>query len=194
MAEAKITSIDAIEAFRANLVVYVGKAAPALDEIGEVVRRMRAWLQDEQRMHWEGEIRHRRKTLEQAQAALLSARLSALREGITTEQMAVNRAKRLVEEAEEKLRRVKLWSREFDTMVAPSLKKLESLRSILSNDTPQAVAYLARTVRTLDAYVGIAPSTSADSVPPPPRDTKDEMAVTSSEESTPSSDGNGQKE
>ena len=175
--QARITSVDALESFRASLVVYLSKASPALEEISDVINRTRAWLQDDQRMHWEGQVRQRRKALEQAQAALHSARMSTLRDSITTEQMAVNRAKRLLEEAEEKLRRVKQWNREFDNVVGPSLRKLESLRAILTNDMPQAVAYLAHVVKTLDAYTGIAPPAAADPFQQNIQNTEGKIAV-----------------
>src|SRR5512135_345004 len=118
MAErAKITSVDALEAFRSTLIIYVSKARPTLEEVTADVLRLRLWLENEQRTHWEAELRRRGKELEQAQSALFSARLGNLRQETAAEQMAVHRAKRLVEEAETKLRLIKQWTREFDGRV-----------------------------------------------------------------------------
>src|SRR6185436_4295470 len=100
---AHITSVDALETFRSQLIVYLSKARPALEEVTADVLRTRLWLENEQRTHWESQVRRRAKELEQAQAALFSARLSSLRKETSTEQMAFHRAKRLLDGAESKL-------------------------------------------------------------------------------------------
>jgi hypothetical protein len=66
--------------------------------------------------------------------------------------MTVNRAQHAVHDAEEKLLRLKRWSRELDNRSAPLLKEIEQLHSFLTSEMPRAVAYLAQVVRTLDAY------------------------------------------
>jgi hypothetical protein len=52
-----------------------------------------------------------------------------LRDVTTAEQAAVNRAKRALTEAEEKLRVVKRWAMEFDRRAAPLAKQLEQVRN-----------------------------------------------------------------
>ncbi len=74
--KAHVTSVEALEAFRSSLIVYVSKARPTLEEVTADVLRTRLWLETEQRTHWEGQVRRRAKELEQAQAALFSARIS----------------------------------------------------------------------------------------------------------------------
>lgn len=160
MAEkAHITSVEAIEAFRAQLVVYLEKAGNALDDISDDVVRMRLWLQTEQRQHWEGEYKRRLKKFEEAQQALFSAKLSSLKRAGDFDQMRFNKAKRHLQEAEEKRVMVRRWDRNFDTQVAPYAKQVDKLRNMLATDLRQAVDYLTQTVRTLDDYSrGSAPS------------------------------------
>src|SRR5687768_6845381 len=100
---AQVKSVDAIEAFRNSLIIYIGKAKPALEHVTGDVTRLRMWLQHDQRMLWENEARRRGRKLEEAQQLLYSARLSNLRDSISTEQLAVHKAKRSMEEAEQKL-------------------------------------------------------------------------------------------
>ena len=154
---AHITSVEALETFRSQLIVYVSKARPTLEEISAEVVRVRQWLQNEQRIHWESQVRRRAKELEQAQAALFSARLSNLREESSAEQLAYHRAKRAFEEAEAKLRVLKNWNREFDNRTDPLVKQTEKLHTVLANDMVQAVAYLTEAINTLAAYSEIAP-------------------------------------
>ena len=155
--KAHVTSVEAIDNFRAQLIVYVSKARPALEEVTSEVLRMRLWLENEQRATLEALVRRRRKEFDQAQAALSSARMAVIKHDNSAEQMAVTRARRRHEEAEHKLKRLKYWDREFATVVEPLAKQLEKLHTVLSNDMGKAAAHLARVVSMLDAYADVAP-------------------------------------
>jgi|SRR5579863_2200894 len=163
---ARVTSVEAIESFRTQLILYLGKARPALEEVGGDLVRMRLWLQNEQRLHWEGEARRRKRALEEAQQAVFSAKLSRLREVNVAEQTALHKAKRAYDEAEAKLRIMKQWDRAFDNRTEPLARQLEKLQTILSNDMTKAVAYLGQTVETLAAYSSMAPPSAVTSPAP----------------------------
>ena len=164
--KAQVRSIEAIEAFRSHLIVYLSQARPALEEAAAEVTRTRSWLENDQRTHWEIQIRRRTKELEQVQQALFSARLGTLRTETAEEQMAVHRAKRSVEEAETKLRVLKKWNREFDGQAQPLVKQMEKLHSVLSNDMVLAVTFLTQTIGTLAAYAEVqAPAAESPTVP-----------------------------
>ena len=153
---AHVTSVDALESFRSSLIVYLSKARPALDEVSSEVMRTRVWLEDEQRTHWENELRRRSRALQEAQAALFSARLSSFRESSSVEQLVAHRTKRAYDQAEAKLRVIKKWNRDFDNRVAPLLKQMEKLHSVLGHDMGRAIAFLTQAINTLHAYAGIA--------------------------------------
>jgi len=159
--QAKITSLDALEAFRASMIIFLNKAHTRLDEVGDEVRRTRSWIQTDQRLHWEAELRRRRKILESAEQELMSARLSAVRDSLARQMIAVRKAKEALTEAEEKLRKVKMWSKQFDTSVEPLSKKLESLRGVLNHDLPKSIAYLLQTQKILEGYTEAPPPESA---------------------------------
>jgi DNA repair exonuclease SbcCD ATPase subunit len=167
--QAKVTSLDALESFRANLIVFLTTAHRCVDEVGDEVRRTRSWLQNEQRTHWEGELKRRRRVLEQVEQELFSAKLSGLRETTAAQQNAVIKSKRAVEEAEEKLRAVKHWNRNFESCSDPLVKQMESLRYYLDHDMPKALAFLVQAQKTLEAYTEIpAPQAAPPTVAPPP--------------------------
>jgi len=157
--KAHVTSLDALESFRSHLIVYVSQARPALEEVSSDVMRVKLWLENDQRTHWENEVRRRTKVLEQAQQSLFSARLGILRQESSAEQLLVHRAKRTLEEAETKLRMVKKWARDYDGRVQPLLKQIEKLHSVLSHDLVKAMAYLAEVIKTLAAYAETRPVT-----------------------------------
>lgn len=157
--KAHVTSLEALETFRSNLIVYLSQARPALDEVSAEVVRTRMWLENDQRTHWANQMRRRTKELEQAQQALFSSRLGVLRRETAAEQFAVHRAKAAVVEAETKLRILKKWDREFDGRVQPLVKQMEKLHTVLSMDMVKAVQYLTQAIGTLAAY--------AETKPPP---------------------------
>ena len=57
MAEhAQVTSVEAIESFRASLLVFLSKVRPTLEEVSDEVLRLQFWLQNDQRRHWEKRV------------------------------------------------------------------------------------------------------------------------------------------
>lgn len=150
--QAKVTSLDALDAFRASLIIFLSKARRSLDDAGDELRRTRLWLQHDQRMRWENEVRKGRRVLEAAEQELFSAKLSGLRDDVSFQQNAVRKAKRALEHAEEKLRNVKGWSRNYEGVADPLAKRLEGLRQLLDFDLPKGITFLVEVQRTLEAY------------------------------------------
>ena len=161
--QARVTSVDALDAFRANMVIFVTKARQAVDSVRDRVRRTRQWLQHDQRMHWEGEIRRRQRSLDQAVQELYSARLTKMTATITIREAVVRKAKAAVEEAHTKLRAVKKWNQNFDSLSDPLVKKLDGFRDYLDQEMPDAITFLYRASEILAAYAErSAPSAPAD--------------------------------
>ncbi|MCX8090001.1 MAG: hypothetical protein N3I86_03565 [Verrucomicrobiae bacterium] len=170
---ARVTSLEAIERFRARLILYREKAGRALDEVGDAVTRTRLWLEHDAERHWEAEIRRRTRELEQRQQEAFSARLSGLRETSTAQQAAVHKARQALREAEEKLRRVRQWRRQFDHRVEPAARQVEKLRHSLGPDLGRAIAWLNDVLRTLSAYAETQPPAAPPAPTPKPAPTSD---------------------
>ena len=153
--QAHVTSFDAIEVFRAELIAYLSKTRPIVEDACDEVARTREWIQADRRVHWESQARRRERILEDAQQALFSAKLSNLRDVRTAEQMAVLKARRSVDEAHGKLRKIRKWTREYDNKLQPLLKELEHLRSLLGVDLPKAAIHLAQVTKALEAYARV---------------------------------------
>ena len=113
---------------------------------------MRAWLQTDQRMHWEGEIRRRKRALDQATQELYSVRLAGNTDLMAARQLAVRKARRVVEEAEGKLKNVMRWNQNFGVAADPLLKKVDSLREFMDHAMPDAIAFLSNAQKSLEAY------------------------------------------
>ena len=164
--QVRVTSIDALEALRSALIIFLTKSRRSLDDARDDARRTRSWIQHDQRFHWEGQVRQRQKKLDQVEQELLSAKLSGLRDNLVFQQNAVRKAKAALVEAEEKLRVVKRWARDFDNAADPLLKRLEGLRQYLDFELPSAITYLVQAQRTLEAYTE-GPAPEAAAVVPP---------------------------
>lgn len=158
---ARITSIEAVGEFRAALGEFEDNVRGALAAAEIDVRRTLDWLRHQQQPFWKSEIRKREEKLTQAKSALsraqsLTSELSP--KSFVDEKKALDRVKRSVERAREKLARTKVWHREmeraFDTYKA-SVNRLE--RQITAT-LPAARARLAHTQERLDEYVSELPS------------------------------------
>jgi len=150
--QARISNLDAIEAFRSALIVFISKTRQSLEMAQDAVKKNRAWLQTEQPAFWAAQIKQRQKKLDQANAELMSARMSDFVDSPTVQQMAVRKAKTALEEAHAKWERTKGWARDYDRMVDPLARKLDSLRDYIENDLGLAVAHLVEIQKIIDAY------------------------------------------
>lgn len=159
--QARVGSIDAIEAFRAAFLRYTERAKRSLDDVTGEVKRTRGWLETEQRQKWEGEYRRRARALEQAEQELFSARLTDMRRDKSAQQMAVNKARRALLEAEEKLAVIKRWRQAFDARVESLAKQLESLHDTLSRQMPKGVVSLTNSIRYLQDYAEVSAAPQA---------------------------------
>ena len=163
---ARVTSLEAIEDFRAKLIIYRDKAGRLLDEVNDDVTRTRLWLQSERPAHWQNQIRRLTHELEQRQQELFSAQLSGLRDSSYAQQAAVQKARRAVHEAEEKLKTTKQWHRQYDQRVEPLGRQVEKLRHTLGHDLGQAVAWLNEMTKTLGEYAELSPGNASATAAP----------------------------
>jgi hypothetical protein len=153
---AQVTSVEAVESFRSDLIIFLTKARSVLEEACDEVLRTRQWVQNDQRRLWEHEMKVRARKLEEARAELFRAQLSQFQESSSLQQMAVHRANRAIREAEAKLAVLKKWDRELENRTDPLVKMLTQMHGFLITDMAQAVAYLAQVVKTLEAYAAVA--------------------------------------
>jgi len=164
--QAQITSVEAIETFRAKLIVYLSQMRPLLEEASREAVQTRLWLQNDQRRFWGGELRRRQRKLEEAKQELFAATLSSLQEVSALHHMAVQRAQRAVHEAEAKLLLLKKWERELENRTAPLTKLVEQLQGFLVMDMGRAVAYLDQVLNALAAYRSVTPGSASPGATP----------------------------
>jgi acyl transferase domain-containing protein len=158
---AKVTSLEALETFRAKLIVYREKAGRVLDEVSDNVTRTRLWLETERPAYWQNQLRQLSRELERAQQELFSAQLSGLRDASVNQQVAVQKLRRAIRAAEDKTKTVKQWQRQYDTRVEMPARQAEKLRHFLEHDLGKAVNFLNETIKHIAAYTELSLSGAA---------------------------------
>ena len=170
--QAQVLSLDALETFRASLIVFSSKALSVVDQVTDEIRRTRGWVQQEQRRYWEAEVKKRDRLLVQAKQELMGVKMVGMVHNFSAQQAAVRKAAEGLEHAETKLRHVKRWTRDFDSALDPLARSLETFRGVLGRDLPQANAFLLQAQLTLAAYreahAPAAPRAAEAAVPNPP--------------------------
>jgi len=152
---AQVTSVAALETFRAALLIFLSQARASVDEARGEVLRTRLWLENDQTRYWENQSRIRGLALEHAQAEMFGARMSKFGGDTQEKQTAVRRAKKALAEAEEKMKLLKKSERELDHDSEPLLKQIERLQGFLSGDMGLAVVQLNEFIKSLEAYAGV---------------------------------------
>lgn len=150
--QVKISSIDALEAFRADLIQYIAKARVALEDMEGDVRRTQTWLDTDRAQHWAGQMKLWTKHLHQAEQELYSANLTNPQAANAFQKMAVLKAKRKLDEAEDKMRVVKKWRQSFENRATPLLRQLDPMFFLVGQQLPKGVFALGESIKALQAY------------------------------------------
>ncbi len=149
---AHVGSVEALDAFRISVGIFTGKSVKILDEASDRAKRTRIWIETDRLPHWQQELKRRVRKLEQAEQEYFSARLTGPDRDLSLQQMMVRKGRRSVEEAEEKIRLIRKWMRDFDQVVEPLVRPISRLRDHLAVHLPKAAASLGRAADALEAY------------------------------------------
>lgn len=149
---AHLTSSESLDHFRAALAEFITDASRALDSYTDDVRRTKLWLENDRLPHWERELRRRLRHRERAEQELFQARLSSAKRDLSLQQMQLRHAAEAVRQAEEKIRAIKRWQRDFDPKIAPLLRPIERLRDFVGRNLPQGLLSLRQAADSLEAY------------------------------------------
>jgi hypothetical protein len=160
MSSANVKSIDALRDFRTALVTFAEGADQTLSSVNVEIARMIDWLQHDQLKYWQHEHRRREDAVGEARADLNRCLMSkGAGEGgqCSDQKKALDKAKRRLAEAEDKLEKVKHWSRAIEQEVSEYRGPAQQLGNMLVADLPKAFAVLDRKVAMLEAYADIMP-------------------------------------
>src|SRR5262245_27132016 len=158
MAEfAKVTSLDALREFKASIAEFSELAGLALSEAQSDVQRTIWWLQHDQAAHWQREIKKRTEKLNQAKAELFKKQLESndTRTSAVVERKNVTRAQNALDEADEKLKRVKKWHQLLEREQLLFKAGLGQVAGAVAGDLPVALGRMDKMISSLEAYISI---------------------------------------
>ena len=160
MSQAAVQSIEALREFRAAIAIFGEDAEGALQAVDMEIRRTVQWLQHDQRIYWENEIKRRREKLAQADAELHRRKLSGMfgHAGAFSEQKEmVRRAKGRLEDAERRSALVRKWTPQLQQAVLEYKGHTRRLLDLAGGDLPRSLATLDRLIAALEAYADLPP-------------------------------------
>jgi hypothetical protein len=151
---AKVSSIEALEALRSGLVLYLTRSRVVLEDLGQEIVRARIWLETDRQVHWRRQVRRLGAAAAQAEQELTTARLSGDAGAILDRKRALAKARDALRQAEEGLERVRRWLRRYPTDVEARGVLPRRLQQVLSAETSRAVSFLDRAAAILQDYAG----------------------------------------
>ncbi|MEJ7638323.1 MAG: hypothetical protein WKF75_10205 [Singulisphaera sp.] len=158
MSQANVRSVDALKDFKNALIAYAEEARNALSGVDMDVRRTRDWLERDQLMYWQTQVKKRNEQVSQARADLFRRQISQGNSGSVSDsdqketlRMAIQRLR----QAEEKLEKVRRWGPVLQHAIAEYNSAARPLGDRLSGDLVTSLALLDRMVASLDAYMAI---------------------------------------
>lgn len=157
MAQARISSLEALRDVKFALQRFIEDAASALTEVDGDGQRTEQWLRFEQVAYWQAQLRQRHDGVEAAKAEFRRKQLTAAPDTPTAidERRRIERAKVKVDEAEEKLRHLKRWMTVMERERTLYKGQVNSLADALGRELPAAIVRLERMIAGVEAYASL---------------------------------------
>lgn len=187
---ARITSIGVLQTTASALQRFRGEASGALDDLDIELRRILDWIHHDRKEYWDHELRRSFEMVSQARIQLQQARISRQVAGhepaCIDEKRALERAKRRLEIAEQKVQAVRLWAHAIDRAIEEYQRSRAQFLTWLDTDMLQAVAALDRMSASLESYVSLETPVSPHAATPSTESPASDDSQPTSKESAPS--------
>ena len=155
---ARVGSIEKLQALHAALARFGVEAQSALDAGRSEVRRTIDGLHDALR-RWQQEVYRRQEDVNRARADLSHARAirqgEGGRAGTVEQEIALQKARVQLQEAEEKVERTRRWLRQLPDALVELETPSRQLAGMLEADLRQALALLDSKIAALVAYAAL---------------------------------------
>ena len=153
---ADIRSPESLKRFRHRYLEFDKNAHRALELIYGDLRSVGDWLNREQLPYWKLQLRRRHDHMKDMWREYIMARHGDPRMGkpsFVDERKAYEKAKRMKEEAELKIRIVEKWKMTLDMEIEKLVPPTRRFQSLLDEITPKAVARLDHMMDRLEEYL-----------------------------------------
>jgi len=168
---AYVTSIDALRELAAALRSFSEEGTSALWDLDVEVNRAVQWVQQDQKEYWRDRARRGWDEVAEARNDLercLIIHAGEERPACHEERVALERAKRRLQVAQEKVEAVRHWSRVLDHELNELRGGIAPLSEWLEIDAARALALLDRMAGALELYVTPPPAAEPPAAALPP--------------------------
>ena len=155
---AGVHSVAALEELKNVVTKFQTEAKEALAVTDMTVHRSLEWFQHDLLKQWQSEFRKREEAVTNARADLERCRMQSFGDrtpDCTDQKVALKKAQIRLEEAEQKIKAVKKWSRILEEEVGEYRGPAQELANVIAGDLPKAVAELNRMLLALEAYMSV---------------------------------------
>lgn len=153
---ANLTAIDCLAAFHAALVEFSAAAGDALVQLGLEARRPVEWIEHDRSQYWPRQVQRAADDVSEARLVLERCELTIDGDSGRScydERKALEKAKRRLHEAEDKVQAVRRWRVVIRKEIEAFEVQAARLQQYLDSDVTQALAALNRMAAALDHYV-----------------------------------------
>ena len=169
MPEARVESIEAIANFKRALYKFAEAANSSLTDAEADLVGVHRWLETEQRVYWQNNVRKASELVSRCEEALRHKRIFKDASGRTPsavdEEKALAKARRMKEHAEEKLENVRRYTPRLQREIMLYKGQVQRFATFVASDIPGAAAKLDKMVDALEAYVNLAAADASASTP-----------------------------
>lgn len=175
--QARVNSIDALRQVRAALIVFNERAQSALGDVNSEGQKALSRLRLEAGPRWTKRLRERQDAWVAARSELIRRQASFSTDNPTCieQRKLVDKAKASVEEAQQKIERIKRLITELDRRYTLYKGHSAGLSEQVSRSLPLAVARIDRMIDALEAYRSIGPASSEQPGGPDGPETAEEV-------------------
>ena len=159
MSSAHVRSLDGLVELKAAFCTFAADATEAISSLTMAIQRFESWL-DEELKHWTDAVRQGEDAVFQAKQDLTRRRIMRMGDrppDCSEQEEALERARRRLAHAEDKVERCCRWRRQFPQALIDYKGPVNQLVGMIEGDLPKADALLEQKIAALEAYEQIAP-------------------------------------
>lgn len=165
MSSARVTSVDAIVAFRAAVVSFLDRGPAALGSLRQETHRTMMWLEQEQPRYWQEQLRRGYDKVASARSNLDACRMKTVaghRSACIEEQVALRKAKERVDYCQQQADVTRRWAIRAREQADEFLGKIAPLDRSFQQEVPSMIAVLEQMILAIEAYQDVTRERESD--------------------------------
>ena len=166
--EANITDVAALEEFRRALIRFREEIGVAIAEADSEIKSTFIWLERDRVLHWRRAVPRFEEELTSAKTALFRKEMQTMgtgqRPSTIDEKKAVERMKRKVEDARDRLEVTRRWLATLERDVSLFKGAMSPVSCLYDRDLPDAIQRLKNMTLALEAYLATPTVSLAEQV------------------------------